>query len=154
VRSAARRPVSVRLGVARALIDCRRHDDARRILAEALGQLLSPTDRGNAEYVRGLIAERDDDPAGALAAYEASLAADPRRWDACCNAVTLLLSRGDPDALALAGALLARVPAVVKGAAPQLLFNDAVYLRRVGRPLQARAQAQRVLSATRGEGEL
>src|SRR5262249_20625244 len=38
VRRAARRPARVRLGVARALMDCQRHDEARRILAELEGQ--------------------------------------------------------------------------------------------------------------------
>src|SRR6185503_16323816 len=47
IRSSARRPARVRLGVARALVDCKRHDDARRILAELDRQLETPADRGN-----------------------------------------------------------------------------------------------------------
>jgi tetratricopeptide (TPR) repeat protein len=154
LRSSAPRPARVRLGVARALVDCKRDDEARRILAELDGQLEAPADLGNAAYVRGLLAERAGDAEGALAAYEAALAADARRWDACCNALTLLLDRGDPDALARAGALLDRVPPEVKATAPQLLFNEAVYFRRAGRTGEARANLGRVLAATRGEGEL
>jgi tetratricopeptide (TPR) repeat protein len=155
VRRAGQRPVRVRLGVARALIDCQRHDDARRLVAELDdARELSTVDRGNAEYVRALLAQHAGDAARALAGYEAAVAIDPRRWDACCNALTLLLERGDPDALARAAALLARVPAEVKGTSPQLLFNEAVYLRRAGRPDDARANLERVLTATQGDGEL
>jgi len=154
VRRAAHRPVRVRLGVARALIDCQRHDEARRIVAPLEGQDLSTVDRGNAEYVRGLLAQHAGDAPRALAAYEAAVAVDPRRWDACCNALTVLLDRGDPDALARAAALLGRVPPEIKGTSPQLLFNEAVYLHRAGRPAEARANLERVLAATQGDGEL
>ncbi len=154
LRSSARRPVRVRLGVARALIDCQRHDDAQRILAAIDGQDQSPADRGNAEYVRGLLAQFAGDPQRALAAYEASVTADARRWDACCNALTLLLERGDPESLARAGKLLGQIPPEIKGAAPQLLFNEAVYFRAAGRTVEARADLQRVLTATNGDGEL
>jgi tetratricopeptide (TPR) repeat protein len=158
VRRAGHRPVRVQLGVARALIDCRRHDEAARLIAPLVARLdgadLSTVDRGNAEYVRGLLAQHAGDAARALAAYDAALAIDPRRWDACCNALTLLLDRGDPDALARAAALLGRVPPEVKGSSPQLLFNEAVYLRRTGRAADARANLQRVVAATHGDGEL
>jgi len=154
LRSSARRPPRVRLGAARALIDCQRHDDARRIVAELDGQDLSPADRGNAEYVRGLLAQHAGDAQRALAAYEAAVAADGRRWDACCNAMTLLLDRGDPDSLARAARLLGEIPAEVKGTSPQLMFNEAVYLHRAGRPAEARVGVERVLAATRGQGEL
>ncbi|HEX4417527.1 MAG TPA: tetratricopeptide repeat protein [Kofleriaceae bacterium] len=156
LRSSAGRPVRVRLGVARALIDCQRHDDARRLLAEldAQGEPEAAADRGNAAYVRGLIAQHDGDRQRALAAYEAAITADAKRWDACCNAVTLLLGRGDPESMAHAGKLLARIPPDVKGAAPQLLFNEAVHLHRTGRSAEARVDLQRVLAATKGEGEL
>jgi len=153
IRSATTRSASVRLGVARALVDCQRHGDAQRIL-DALELTLAPSDAGNAAYVRGLIAQHAGDAAAALVAYEAALVADPRRWDACCNAVTLLLERGDAVSLAHAAALLGRVPPELKGSAPQLLFNEAVYLHRVGRNDEARAGIQRVIVATQGEGEL
>lgn len=151
--SAARRPASVRLGVARALIDCQRHADAQRILDE-LDPALAPADAGNAAYVRGLIAQHADNVPAALEAYEAAVVADPRRWDACCNALTLLLERGDAVSLAHAEQLLGRVPREIKGSAPQLLFNEAVYFHRVGRNDEARADIQRVIVATQGEGEL
>jgi len=153
IRSANRRSASVRLGVARALIDCRRHGDAQQLL-DTLEPALAPVDAGNAAYVRGLIAQHAGNAAAALAAYEAAVIADPRRWDACCNALTLLLERGDAVALAHAGQLLGRIPAEIKGSAPQLLFNEAVYLHRVGRNDEARANIQRVIVATQGEGEL
>jgi len=154
LRSSAGRPARVRLGVARALIDCRRHDDARRILGGLDGEDLAPVERGNAEYVRGLLAQHAGDAERALAAYEAAVAADPRRWDACCNAMTLLLERGDPESLARAGRLLDQIPPETKGLAPQLLFNEAVYFHRAGRIGEARSDLQRVLAATRGDGEL
>jgi tetratricopeptide (TPR) repeat protein len=154
LRSAARRPVRVRLGVARAMIDCQRFDEARRIVEALDARDLSAGDRGNAEYVRGLLAQQAGDAQRALAAYEAAVAADPRRWDACCNAMTLLLDRGDPASLARAARLLDQIPAEVKGTAPQLLFNQAVYLHRAGRSAEARVDLERVLAATEGQGEL
>ncbi|MEO7734156.1 MAG: hypothetical protein ABIY55_24550, partial [Kofleriaceae bacterium] len=130
-----------------------RHADAQRIL-DALEPALAPGDAGNAAYVRGLIAQHTGDATAALAAYEAAIIADPRRWDACCNALTLLLERGDAVSLAHGAALLGRVPPELKGSAPQLLFNEAVYLHRVGRNDEARRNIQRVIVATQGEGEL
>jgi tetratricopeptide (TPR) repeat protein len=154
VRSSARCPARVRLGVARALIDCTRHDEARQILAEIEGAELSPADRGNAEYVRGLLSQAAGDAPGALAAYETSVAVDGRRWEACCNALTLLLDRDDPESLARAEKLLSQVPPEIKGASPQLLFNEAVYFHRAGRTPEARVDLQRVLAVTNGEGNL
>jgi tetratricopeptide (TPR) repeat protein len=153
LRSSAGRPPRVRLGVARALIDCRRHDEARRILGELDREDLAPVERGNAEYVRGLLAQHAGETERAIAAYEAAVAADPRRWDACCNAMTLLLDRGDPESLARAGELLEQIPAEIKGLAPQLLFNEAVYFQRAGRTGEARRNLARVL-ATHSDGEL
>jgi hypothetical protein len=68
--------------------------------------------------------------------------------------MTLLLDRGDPDSLARAARLLGEIPAEVKGTSPQLMFNEAVYLHRAGRPAEARVGVERVLAATRGQGEL
>lgn len=145
--SAARCSVGVQLGVARALLDCRRVAEARLVLGDVQSRVVTPVDRGNAEYVRGALAEEAGDHIGAIGAYEASVAADPRRWDACCNAVTLLLERDDPKSLARAGLLLDKIAPELKSSRPQLLFNEAVYLRQIGRFTEARAIARRVLSA-------
>lgn len=156
LRDSAQAPVAIRLGVARALLDCRRFAEAEGILREVQDRAVSPADRGNAEHVRGVLAEQAGDPAAALAAYEAALAADPRRWDACCNAVTVLIEHDDPETFARAGELLAAVSPELKSSRPQLLLNEAVYLVRAGRIAEARAAAQRVLSAAGGTslGEL
>jgi tetratricopeptide (TPR) repeat protein len=147
LRSSERSPVRIRLGVARALLDCRRFEEAQRLVRDVQPQAVSPVDRGNAEYVCGLLAEQAGDQAAALTAYEASVAADPQRWDACCNAVTLLLERDDPESRARAGQLLGQMSPELKHSRPQLLFNEAVYLRRTGQIAGARAAAQRVRSA-------
>lgn len=147
LQSSAHAPVRLRLGVARALLDCRRFDDAERVVRDVQSQASSGVDRGNAEHIRGVLAEYASDQAAALAAYEAAVAADPERWDACCNAVTLLLERDDPKSLARAGQLLDRISPELKTGRPQLRFNEAVYLRRIGRITEARAAAERVAAA-------
>lgn len=147
LRDSAQSPVPVRLGVARALLDCQRFAEAKAILHEVEAQVASPTNRGNAEYVRGVLAEQANDKPGAITAYEAALAADPQRWDACCNAVTLLVERDDPKSLERAGELLAKMSPELKSSRPQLLFNEAVYLMRIGQIAEARAAAERVVSA-------
>jgi hypothetical protein len=68
--------------------------------------------------------------------------------------MTLLLDRGDPASLARAARLLDQIPAEVKGTAPQLLFNQPVYLHRAGRSAEARVDLERVLAATKGQGDL
>lgn len=153
LRRAARRPVRVQLGVARALLDCERYTQARELVTRLESEpSLSATETGDLHYVRGLLLSHKSDVPGALEAYAAALEADPRRWDAACNATSLLLQRSDALALPQIAALIGRVPAHIKAAAPQLLFNEALYLRRTGQREAARKNLARVIAATREHG--
>ena len=154
ITTAGRRPPLVRLGVARALVDVQRFEEAARMIAAIEKGPLADADRGNLLYVKGLIAAARGDVAGALSQYRAALDADPARWDACSNAVSLLLDRDDAAAPADIEALLDRVPASVKQTSPALLLNEAVFWRKTGRAEAAHANLQAVLSLTGDAGDL
>jgi hypothetical protein len=81
-------------------------------------------------------------------------AIDPRWIDACANAISLLLEDGSPTAFAAIPSWLERVPAADRQLDPGLAFNEAVFLARSHRPDQARAQLERVLELTQGDGPL
>lgn len=159
VRGAQARSAAVSIGVARSLIDYERLEDAERAVSnlDAADESLSPQDRGSLLFVLGLIAARRGDEAQALLSYKKAVEANPEQWDACCNAISILLERGergDAGALTEIGDLLARVPAYVRGSAPQLAFNEAVYLRQMGRIEEAKRRLSRVLLITQGQGDL
>lgn len=160
--TASGQPLPVRLAAARALADYGRHTEAAGLLAAADPEApgLSASERGDLWYTRGLCAAARDDRQAALHAYTQAVAQDPQRWEAATNATSLLLLEEDPGgripegAQAQIQALLAQVPAAVRGTAPQLLFNEAVFLRRTGHGAEAARLAQRVVQATAGQGEL
>lgn len=152
--TAKKRPPRVRLGVARALIDIKRSEEAQHIADELDTTPLGESDRANLLYVKGLLATEKGDKAAALLAFTQSVEIDPRRWDACANAISLLLDEGGDDALTGIGALLLRVPLDVKRTAPQLLLNEAIYLRRLGQNDGARHNLEMVIAGLRGHGEL
>jgi hypothetical protein len=150
VANAPSRPPSTQLVIARALADIGRFAELRTIASGlARGDALAAADRGNLHYVEGLLAEYDRAPARALDRYAAALAADAHRADACVNATALLLAQGDA-ALPRIGALLDQVAPDERAATPGLLFNESIYLRRAGRPGEARARLEQVLGMTGG----
>ena len=150
----AGRPPAVQLRAARSLFDVGETRWAKKVLERLDANTLSGPDRANYMYVKGILADARGDTREALDAFVAAVQLDERRWDACCNAVHILLERGDEEAMSLAGELLGRIPPAVKAEAPPLLFNEALYLRRTGHPDEARALLQRVLELTNGRGEL
>ncbi|HVV88703.1 MAG TPA: tetratricopeptide repeat protein [Kofleriaceae bacterium] len=152
--SARGRGLGVQVVVARTLIDVGRVDEARELIAHLAAQAKSDQDRGHARYLEGFLAEKAGDPELALQRYGQSLAADPFRVDACVNAVSLLLENGTPEALARIPALVEQVPATTRSQSPDLLFNHALYLSRTGEIALARANLERILQVTGGDGRL
>lgn len=158
----ADQPLALRLAAARALGDYGRHTEAAGLLAavDPESPELSKAQRADLWYTRGLSAAARDNRQAALHAYTQAVAQDPQRWEAAANAISLLLleeesgGRVPEEAAAQIRDLLQRVPAAVRGTAPQLLFNEAVFLRRTGHPAEAARLCQRVLHATGGDGEL
>ena len=138
VEESARLSPMVQLRVARALVDSDRSSEALAVAQRVKGTVELPEERAELGYVRGLAHEKAGEDGAALAAYEAAVAADPRAWEAACNAVHLALKAEDVDR---AGAVLARVPEEFKRLRPQLLFNEAVWLVRSGRRAEAQAHA-------------
>ena len=154
VKSAKARGVGTQVVVARTLVDVGRLDEARDLIEHLAGQARSDQDRGHARYLEGFLAEKGGDPQVALQRYTQALAADPFRVDACVNAVSLLLENNTPEALARIPELVDQVPAAARGQAPDLLFNHALYLSRTGQTALARANLERIVAITGGEGRL
>jgi tetratricopeptide (TPR) repeat protein len=154
IAHAQKRAPKTQLIVARTLVDFGRLDDAKRLIDRLQKIQLGDADRGNLAYLEGYFAEQQRDAKGALAAYERSLAADSLRVDAATNAVSLLLEDGSPAALERIGKLLASVDNAAKLVDVNLLFNEAIYLARVQRGADARANLERILRLTEGEGRM
>lgn len=147
---------AVQLHIARMLFDSKHLDATRTIVDRLRGQTgtLSAADRADWHYVTGLLAEEASQPDEALAHYTAAVEADGQRWDACCNAVTILLQRGGEAALAEAGRLLGLVPGELKLFRHQLLYNEAVFLRRAGRSDEAARHCRTIVEMTAGRGPM
>lgn len=154
VTSAQGRGIGTQVVVARTLIEVGRTDEARDLIAHLSGQAKSDQDRGHARYLEGFLAEKAGDHEIALQRYGQALAVDPFRVDACINAVSLLLENGTPTALARIPALVEQVPASSRSQSSELLFNHALYLSRVGETASARANLERILQLTGGDGRL
>ena len=154
VKSARARGIGTQVVVARTLIEVGRTDDARELVAHLAGQAKSDQDRGHARYLEGFLAEKAGDSEGALLKYGQALAVDPFRVDACVNALSLLLENGSADALARIPGLVDQVPAATRSQHTELLFNHALYLSRVGEPGAARANLERIVQLTGGEGRM
>lgn len=157
-QSSASLSPAVQVHIARMLFDTD-HLQAVRAIAERLVDApMDSSERGEWLYVRGLLAEKDADNEAALSHYSDALDADPRRWDACCNALTILLERdGDgtmDGAMEQAARLLAKVPPELKMFRHQLLFNEALYLRRIGKVEEATRHCQVILEMTGGAGPM
>ncbi len=154
VRSARGRGIGTQVVAARTLIDLGRADEARDLIEHLAGQARSDQDRGHARYLEGFLAEKAGDSEQALQRYTQALAADPFRIDACVNAVSLLLENASVDALARIPGLVDQVPATARNQSADLLFNHALYLSRVGETGPARANLERIVQVTGGEGRL
>lgn len=154
VGSARGRGIGTQVVVARTLIDVGRVDEARDLIAHIAGQAKSDQDRGHARYLEGFLAEKAGDNDLALQRYTQALAVDPFRVDACVNAVSLLLENNTPAALARIPGLVEQVPAATRSQSPDLLFNHALYLSRSGEPALARANLERIIQVTGGDGRL
>jgi hypothetical protein len=66
------------------------------------------------------------------------VAADPSAWESACNATHLAMKYGMMDRAAL---VLEKVPAALKRVRPQLLFNEAVFFKNMGRYQEVREYA-------------
>ena len=154
-RSAGLSP-AVQLQAARALFDTGHLDAMRAVVRRVSGSApsLSAEDRGQLDYLRGLLSEQDGDPEEALEHYTAAVTADSSRWDACCNAITLNLQREDAAAYEAVEGLLAAVDPELRRFRPQLIFNEAVYLKNVRRLDAARAAIERLMAITGGAGDV
>jgi tetratricopeptide (TPR) repeat protein len=153
VARAAGRPHRVQVQLCRSLFDLGEVEASRSLLRRLGEETLAAPDEAGRWYVEGLLLEQAGDPSGALEAYEESLVLDGARWDACCNAIHLLLVQGGEEALGRVPALLERVPGKLRAQRPQLVLNEAIWLGRVGRPAEARAKLEGLLKVL-GTGPL
>ncbi|HLL21557.1 MAG TPA: tetratricopeptide repeat protein [Kofleriaceae bacterium] len=154
ITHAQQRAPKTQLIAARTLVDFGRFDDAHRVMQRLAKIQLDDDDRANLAYLEGVIAEQARDRDAALAHYERALAGDPARSDAATNAISMLLEDGSPAALDRIGALVGAVDARAKHASASLLFNEAIYLTRIGRSADARTNLERMLQLTGGEGPM
>lgn len=154
ITHAQQRGPATQLVAARTLVDFGRHDDAKQLMQRLAKIQLADADRANLAYLDGYYAEQARDAKAAIGHYERALAADPKRSDAAVNAVSLLLEDGSPEALARIDAVLAKVDAEAKRLSVNLLFNEAIYFTRAGRTAEARADLERMLQITGGEGRM
>jgi len=76
------------------------------------------------------------------------------RWDAACNALTILLEKDDAKSIEKAGEIIGAVSEEWRNRSPQLMFNEAVYLKRLGRFEQAKGLFKKVRSLAGHTGEL
>lgn len=130
---------AVQLHIARMLLESNHIDAAQAIVERLRNQIesLSVEDRATWHHVAGLLAEQAGKEDDALAHYTAAVDKDHQRWDACSNAVTTLLQRGDEKSLAEVERLLGLVPNELKLFRHELLYKEAVFLQRVGRNQEA-----------------
>jgi len=154
IAHATKRAPKTQLVVARTLVDFGRLDEAKRLMQRVEKIQLGAADRANLAYLDGYFAEQQRDAKTALGHYERALAADGKRVDAATNAVSLLLEDGSPGALERIGKLLATVDQAAKLVDVNLLFNEAIYLARADRGVEARANLERILRLTGGEGRM
>lgn len=117
-------------------------------------QPMTAPERAEWHYLAGMVDDEAGRSAEALEHYEAALAADGSRWDACCNALHLLLNAPDRDQRRRIPGLLAAVPRALAWERPQLLANAALYLAGEGRLAEAREHLERVRELVDDQGPL
>jgi tetratricopeptide (TPR) repeat protein len=147
VGASRNRRAGIQLSVARGLIDLGRIAEATAVI-EAIA---ANTDEESAQLcvLRGALCERTRDLAGAISFYEQALALDGTRADAAINLISVLLESPEQAACARIAAVLSGLAPDVR-AIPELRFNEAIYLRRIGDPDRARA----LLSSIAADHEL
>lgn len=145
---------AVQLQVARQLHDAGLARAAEAIAARLAGAELGDADRAHLDFLLGLIAERAGAAGDAIEYYRSAVQRDPARWEAGCNAVHLLLGRPPDEARQEIPWFLDAVRADLRTTQLPLAFNEAIYLRSVGRAAEARGILERVVRATGGEGQL
>ena len=154
IKHAQKRSPKTQLVAARTLVDMGRLDEAKSIVQRAAKIQLDDADRATLAYLEGYFAEQARDTKGALDHYAKSLAADAKSVDAATNAVSLLLEDGSPAALERIAKIVDGVDASVRNTAVGLLFNEAIYLTRVHKAVDARAKLERILALTNGNGRM
>lgn len=148
------RPPAVVLMAARVLADVGRGEQAQAVVAHLRADQLSDKDHAGLMLVQGQLADQQGEVDDAIDYYSRSVQLDGERWDACTNAVHLLLSRENAESDAEVAVLLGQVPETAKLSKPPLLLNEAIYLRRAGREDEARVRFEQVVRLTQGSGEL
>lgn len=137
IADALRRSPGVQLAAARSLLEINRLDEVKQ-LVDRLGKIQLASDEvAILEYLRGYLAAEAKDHPRAIAHYARAVELDPRRGDACTNAISLLLQDGTPAAGAQIAGLLGRVEPGQR-AQPDLMFNEAIFLARANRTADAR----------------
>jgi len=154
IKHAQKRGPKTQLVAARTLVDMARLDEAKQLMQRAAKIQLDDADRGTLSYLEGYFAEQSRDAKTALEHYAKSLAADPKSVDAAANAVSLLLEDGSPAAMERIAKTLDAVDPSARNAAVALLFNEAIYLTRASKPVDARAKLERILTLTNGNGRM
>ena len=95
LRTSSSRPARVRLRVAATMTEIGRLSEAGSLLSSLARQSLSSEERGQLLFLRGQLAEREERPGDALFDYVAAVEVDRQRGDAYCNALAMLLLRGE-----------------------------------------------------------
>jgi tetratricopeptide (TPR) repeat protein len=142
----ARLAAAERVGLAGALARAGAPGGAGMLLADLDPQSLPPNVRARAEHALAVVAAAAGRPDDAAVRFEAALAADPQRWQACCEGLQFLLASEVENATDHMRRLLTRVDDRVRRAHAPLLFNEALYHARVGRSAPARALLREVLA--------
>jgi tetratricopeptide (TPR) repeat protein len=154
VQSCATQSVKVQLQIARILCSMKRYEHALRIVERLEDTVMTMEERAHLEYLRGLVEDSKGQSDEALSHHEASVKLSKERWDAACNALTILLEKDDAKSIERAGEIIAGVSEEWRNRSPQLMFNEAVYLKRLGRFEQAKGLFKKVQSLAGHTGEL
>lgn len=140
VASCRTRRASVKLAVARSLVDLGRIDDAVEVMDELRCE--APEDRAHLCFLRAIVCERAGDIEAAIGCYEQALALDART-DAALNLLALLVEA--PEVSERIATLIAQLGPDVRDL-PLVRFREAIYLRRIGDHDGATALLSRIAS--------
>lgn len=154
VRQARGQSTGTRIAIARALTAVGMSEEIRAIVEGVEREEMSVRERSSVLFLRGILAERAGDEEKAIDCYSEAVRLDGTRFEAACNATSLMLARGDATALDKMARLLDLVPPTAKRRVPSLLFNEALYFEKTNRREAARANLEHVLAATKRQGEL
>ncbi|HMM50383.1 MAG TPA: poly-beta-1,6 N-acetyl-D-glucosamine export porin PgaA [Burkholderiaceae bacterium] len=110
-----------RIGLALTLSDRGRHDEARRLLDEALAAVPTGADRAGLLVARANVAESAGEWPAALSRYQEALATDPQSKDAQAGLVRTAARLGAPG---LAAGFAARHPGLLSAAEAAAIADD------------------------------